>query len=532
MTNHIQTIEITARYLRFPIGYRTDTKKIKIYRDNQLVADLDLRFDVRDVSEYVYYDVSQYRGEWLQIVLPDNIDCATIQCDERIYRSSCERPAIHFTAPFGWINDPNGMIEYTSSVTGEKTYHMFYQHNPYDTIWGNMHWGHATSRDLLHWEHQPLALCPDAMGTMFSGCAILDRDNRSGLREGAEDVILFYYTAAGNTSALSEGKPFTQCLAYSTDGGKTLRKYEGNPILPHIQGDNRDPKVIWCDELSCYVMALYLDGNEYVLHRSEDLIHWAFLQKLTFPGETECPDFYPLNADDDPAKRKWVISGASHRYMIGEWREGQFHVVQGARSLHYGPYSYASQTLSDVSDGRRINVAWHRGIPYPEKAECNGQMSVPIEMTLKTDGSEYRLCANPITELSGILHKISEHSDLLLQRGNPFSLPLKTNAYEVVWDLTNIGDCVMRIQIFGNELIVNPKANQMSMGDNAAPLSLSDRPTKLRAIVDRYSMELFAGDGEIMMTVPITLHDGDSCLLMDVDGDTRIAYFAMFEHRE
>ncbi len=532
MNNNVKTMRISARYLQFPISNQANTKKVRIYFDNQLAMDFDLRLCNGEAFEYAYYDVAAYEGKTIRIVLPDNMDISVAQCNECLHSVSCERPCLHFTASFGWINDPNGMIEYTSSVTGEKTYHMFYQHNPYDTIWGNMHWGHATSRDLLHWEHQPLALCPDAMGTMFSGCAILDRDNRSGLRDGDEDVILFYYTAAGNTSALSEGKPFTQCLAYSTDGGKTLRKYEGNPILPHIQGDNRDPKVIWCDELSCYVMALYLDGNDYVLHRSEDLIHWAFLQKLTFPGEAECPDFYPLNADDDPAKRKWVISGASHRYMIGEWREGQFHVVQGARSLHYGPYSYASQTLSDVSEGRRINVAWHRGIPYPEKAECNGQMSVPIEMTLKTDGLEYRLCANPITELSGILHKHSAHSDLLLQIGNPFSLPLKSNAYEVVWDLTNIGDCVMRIQIFGNELIVNTKANQMSLGDYAAPLSLSDRPTKLRAIVDRYSMELFAGDGEIMMTVPITLHDEDSCLLIDADENTRLAYFAIFEYQE
>ena len=246
------TIKAEKKYLVLPVGKYVDSRKLVLVHDGKTAVDIDLRLDYVNPSEYVCLDISKYRGdeltvEVLQDVIPEDIQSDAPPVNYSSSRSF--RPQVHFTPDYGWINDPNGLLEYTSPVTGKKTYHMFYQYNPYDTVWGNMHWGHAVSSDLIRWEHRPIALFPDGFGTMFSGSAVIDRENRSGLKEGEEDVILLFYTAAGGSNLLSEGKKFTQCLAYSTDGGETFRKYADNPIVPHIAGENRDPKVIWCEEM-------------------------------------------------------------------------------------------------------------------------------------------------------------------------------------------------------------------------------------------------------------------------------------------
>lgn len=342
------TIKAEKKYLVLPVGKYVDSRKLVLVHDGKTAVDIDLRLDYVNPSEYVCLDISKYRGdeltvEVLQDVIPEDIQSDAPPVNYSLSRSF--RPQVHFTPDYGWINDPNGLLEYTSPVTGKKTYHMFYQYNPYDTVWGNMHWGHAVSSDLIRWEHRPIALFPDGFGTMFSGSAVIDRENRSGLKEGEEDVILLFYTAAGGSNLLSEGKKFTQCLAYSTDGGETFRKYADNPIVPHIAGENRDPKVIWCEEMQRYVMALYLEDSLFQLLVSDDLLHWEKLQDIVIEGEAECPDIYPLYADGDKNNRKWIISGASHRYVVCEYRNYRFNIIQNARPLNYGRYSYAAQTL-------------------------------------------------------------------------------------------------------------------------------------------------------------------------------------------
>jgi len=183
-----------------------------------------------------------------------------------------------------WTNDPNGLVYYK----GE--YHLFFQHNPTGINWGNMTWGHAVSKDLVHWAQLDNAIERDKLGTIFSGSAVVDWENTSGFGSADEKALVCIYTAAGGSSPESSGQPFTQCIAYSTDGRK-FTKYDKNPVLGNIIGGNRDPKVIWYAGEKKWVMALFIDGDTYAIFESKDLKSWTKLQDIKFPGHGEYPDF-------------------------------------------------------------------------------------------------------------------------------------------------------------------------------------------------------------------------------------------------
>ena len=216
------------------------------------------------------------------------------------------RPQFHFTPKTNWTNDPNGLIYYK----GE--YHLFFQHNPFGIDWGNMTWGHAISRDLVHWKQLPHALHPDELGTIFSGSGVVDWNNTGGFQAGDESVLVNFYTSAG--SHAPKEVPFTQSIAYSNDRGRNWAKYEGNPVIEHIVGSNRDPKVIWHEPTQKWVMALYLDQNDYALFGSTNLKEWTRLSDLQIP-DTECPDIFELPVDDDPDNTKWVFWGAAGKIL-------------------------------------------------------------------------------------------------------------------------------------------------------------------------------------------------------------------------
>ena len=195
------------------------------------------------------------------------------------------RPQFHFTPQKGWTNDPNGLVFYK----GE--YHLFFQHNPFDTKWGNMTWGHAVSHDLVHWKQLANAIEPDTRGTIFSGSAVVDDDNTAGLQSGEEKTLVAIYAAAGGTSPESKGQPFTQCIAYSNDRGRTWTKYSGNPVVPHILADNRDPKVVWHSPTKQWIMVLFLDGNTFRFLASPNLKNWTTLHDINGSGRRGVPRF-------------------------------------------------------------------------------------------------------------------------------------------------------------------------------------------------------------------------------------------------
>lgn len=379
-------IDAQRKYLVLPVNNNSPMRDIVLTCGGTPSYTLNVKLDSDHPAYYSYISLDRFRGEMTEVNLTGGEFTLSDHLPENIYTERL-RPEVHFTPRLGWINDPNGLVYY------KGMYHLFFQHNPVGTQWGNMHWGHAVSSDLLHWEEKDIALYPDKFGTMFSGSAITDTRNLTGLKSGDDDVILLYYTAAG--------EPFTQCMAYSTDGGESFVKYSGNPVVEHIMGSNRDPKVIWCSELECYIMALYLDGNMYTLLSSDDLVSWSEFQRIELPGDSECPDFYPLEFD---GTLYWVFSGASDHYYIGGFEGGLFMPVQEFGSMHDVPnVLYAAQTYSGISDGRRIRLSWNTsGTAGASGMPFNCEMSVPADINIKQKGARFMLCAYPIPEFDSL----------------------------------------------------------------------------------------------------------------------------------
>ena len=311
------------------------------------------------------------------------------------------RPQLHLTAPAGWINDPNGL------VFKDGKYHFYYQHNPTGTKWGNIHWGHAESTDLLSFTDTGDVLCPDEMGLMYSGSAIADTDNRAGFGKNA---LLYFYTAMG--------KKGVQCIASSTDG-RTLTKHA--VVLDTIVGENRDPKVIYHPESGAFIMALYLTGFEFAILRSEDCINWEISQKFSCDGMRECPDLYRTGDD-------WIFSSAQGYYLIGKFDGYTFTPTSERLSLYAeNAAPYAAQTFSGLTD-RILNVAWFSsGL---ESEPWFGMLTFPTELTVKATGNGRRLCCEFAREITGRFDPVCEKDTLKVTENHPFAVIIECDGSE------------------------------------------------------------------------------------------------------
>lgn len=292
-------------------------------------------------------------------------------CEEMIMKKEEDR--LHYHSPYGFINDPNGLI-YQDGI-----YHLFYQHNPMNTLWENMTWGHAVSEDLLHFTFVGDALFPDERGVMYSGCAILNEKEKLGL---SKDALLFFYTSAGGAElrGRTSQKKFTQRMAYSTDNGKTLIKYEDFEI-PHIVGENRDPDVFWHERSQAYICVLYLDDKDFVILRSKNLKDWGESQRLSLPPMWECPDLISLK--DEKGQEKWAFLSADGFYYIGSFDGYRFEAEGDMKKLYHDKYPYAAQTYSNMPDDRLVQIAWLR--TENQGKVYKGMMSVARELSLAGD---------------------------------------------------------------------------------------------------------------------------------------------------
>ncbi|MDR2036514.1 MAG: glycoside hydrolase family 32 protein [Bacteroidales bacterium] len=386
------TLKITKQYLNFPVSHKEKRARMHFNIKNVSERTFDIRLAEKDPDYWVFCDVSILKGKTITISYEGNqtgldhiYQSDQIRNQEEIYKEK-NRPQFHFTTRCGWINDPNGLIYY------DGEYHLFYQHNPYERDWGNMHWGHAVSNDLVHWKELPLALYPDEHGTVFSGTALIDEKNTAGFNKGTRPAMIAFYTADSPEKQV-------QCFAYSHDKGRTWTKYQHNPVIDSKEKwnskDTRDPKVFRYEPLGHWVMVLNeRDGHS--IYSSLDLKEWTFESHIT--GFWECPELFPLPVDGDKKNIKWIMYGASGTYMIGSFNGKEFKPEAGKYYYTTGTL-YAAQTFANIpeNDGRRIQIGWgrvsHPGMPF------NGQMLMPTELTLRTTKDGPRLFSTPVKEL-------------------------------------------------------------------------------------------------------------------------------------
>lgn len=456
-----------TRYLVIPVSRSAPVTKLRLKDGEQLLIDLDAAVDFQAPESVMYYDLTPFMGKDVTVVHESGKSFGFSEKKPAPPHESV-RPKLHFAAEYGWLNDPNGLIYY------EGRWHLFFQHNPVGVRWGNMHWGHALSRDLVRWEESRDVLIPDEMGDMYSGSAIIDHDNLLGLNTPEHEALLLFYTAAGGNRELCRDAKYTQCLAYSTDGGKTFTKYAKNPIVPHIAGGNRDPKVMRDPVSGLYLMALYLDGDRYALLTSKNLIDWTEIQTLSLPGDNECPDIFRMNG-------RWVLGGAHDCYTVCDFDPARGFVnLSSTKKLGFGK-CYAAQSFAEP-DSRRIRISWNRlNIPSPN---FNCAMGTPCE--LKLAGEE--LFIAPAAEFEAA-YTLSETLEQLPALGVSRTVP---GPCELILELSRMEE-PLTLYLHGNKLVLDAAANTLSVGNAVMPLCAADGRVSVRIIDDYSGIEVFAG---------------------------------------
>lgn len=500
-------INVEKRYINVPVKKNNSTTHVTLRApaDGELLKYFDIAPGKDDDYDFIaYHDMEELVGSKVEVEIEDEIQAGHFfnslrQSDsplglDGVYHEA-HRPQFHFSAKRGWLNDPNGLFFYNG------TYHLFFQHNPFGTSWGNMHWGHAVSSDLIHWKELGDVLCPDKMGMMFSGGAVVDWDNTSGLQQGEHPPVFLFYTATG----IFEAEPgrHTQCAAYSLDGGKTFTKYANNPVVGYTAKDARDPSVIRHHESGRWIMTLYLgDTNRtFRIFKSGDLLNWESAEQDEFEilGGRECPEFFPVAVDGDEANRKWIMMEANGKYMIGDFDGERFTAEAGpfAAFTRYGNgCCYACQSWSDMLDGRRVLVGWLRG--DCESPVFNQCMTIPVECTMKTFADGPRLCFEPVRELEALRGELWEFADLVppCTGVHPeLAVVPPGNTWDIELEIAE--DSELFIAVCGENIALDSVLREVRMDAVRLPFPAESGELKVRILVDQASIEIFGGDGRM-----------------------------------
>jgi len=540
----MREFHIDSKYLNFPVDNGARGRLVSFIIDGEVVREFEISLAAGEPDYWVFLDVSEFDGKDATVRIdrynPDKgkgfdsiFQADTFPGEDEVYTEKL-RPQFHFTSKRGWNNDTNGMVYY------DGEYHMFYQHNPFGWPWGNMTWGHAVSTDMIHWTELGDAIHPDAMGTIFSGSAVVDEDNTAGFQTGDEKPIVCFYTSAGGTNAWSDGEPFTQSMAYSNDRGRTFTKYEGNPIIGHIRGGNRDPKVIWHEPTGKWVMVLFVEEGEMDFFTSTDLKNWTKTSRLKSFGE--CPELFELPVDGDQNNTKWVLYGGSADYFIGSFDGKEFKPETKSLKFNYGNAFYASQTFSDIpeEDGRRIMMAWGP-VPMPDMP-WNQMISFPIVLTLRTTDEGIRMFAEPVEEVQKLHKKKHSFTDETIdgtktlagingelfhikaefQIGNADSFGIIVREYKITYDAEE-----NRIICKGPESDID---TERFYEPHNAPLKPIDGKISLEILVDRTMVEVSPNNGRYYFHMGAYLVDSDPAIkVFSKNGKTKLKNLEIYE---
>ena len=439
----IVTVDKPTKYLILPVEEDRQEAQVKL----DLARADDTWMDVRLAIDKADYEVPfELSGGERAVVKMLNIDknalaLKTMRLSDTWDASNTDyyRPLYHHTPQYGWMNDANGL------VYKDGEYHLYFQYNPYGSKWGNMHWGHSVSRDLVNWQHLKPAIARDTLGHIFSGSTVVDKYNSAGYGKNA--IIAFYTSASDKYGQI-------QCMAYSTDNGRTFTKYEGNPILTPFDGlkDFRDPKVFRYEPAKVWYMIVSAD-KEMRFYKSVDLKQWDYVSAFgrgygAQPNQFECPDFFPMSVN---GKQKWVMivninpgclfGGSCTQYFVGDFDGKNFtcdNKPETAKFLDFGKDHYATVTFSNLGN-RIVAVPWMSNwqyanlTPTQQFRSCN---ALPRELRLFEKDGEYYVSANAVEETKKLRRQSVEMGDFVCD-GNGDAMTLGGNgAFEIEADIT------------------------------------------------------------------------------------------------
>ena len=525
-------LSLEKKYLNLPVKNGAQKRLVSLRIDNTVVREFEIELAPDDPDFWVFLDIGRFKGK-KAILCVDKYEPAMSEGFDSIYQADTYigqedtyreklRPQFHFTSRRGWNNDANGMVYY------DGEYHLFYQHNPYGWSWGNMTWGHAVSTDMVHWTEMGDAIHPDRLGTIFSGSAVVDTNNTAGFQTGSEKVIVCVYTSAGGTNPMSKGQPFTQSIAYSNDRGRSWSVYEHNPVLGHINGSNRDPKVIWHEPSHQWVMALYLDDNTMGFFTSKDLKSWEFRSKLKCFHE--CPELFALPLDGDKNDKKWILYGGSGEYLIGDFDGKEFTGQTKPIRFDFGNCFYASQTFNNIpaNDGRRIQMAWGR--VAMTQMPFNQMMLFPVALTLRTTGEGPRMFAEPIGEIERLHRRQWKWENTTLKPTDNLLSGLSGELFHLRAELRIDGAQQAGFVIRNIPVVYDVQKQELSCQGKTAPLKPLDNTIRFELLVDRTSIEIFGNAGRVYMPIGVLLADSPKSLeIFTRGGNTIIESMELFE---
>lgn len=506
----IVTPKAEGRYLWLPVQESAPEGKVQVIVSGSLQTEQNVRMARERVDYYVALDLLPYRDKGALRVCVQNVPTGSVcfsklaQNDDAAFALIRERhrPLYHHTPERGWMNDPNGMF-YKDGV-----WHLYYQYNPYGSMWGNMHWGHSSSADLIHWKDEGVALAPDVWGTMFSGSCVTQGER-----------VVAMYTSSRPTPFGADVQ--AQCLAFSDDGGKTFSKYEGNPVLTGEDPDFRDPRPFWNEDIRAWNLILAV-GQEMRIYSSPDLKAWTYESSFgrdfgSHGGVWECPDLFPLTSAS--GVKRWVLvcninpggpfGGSGTQYFVGQFDGHRFTVdnpdrYAGGKALwlDYGKDHYAAVSFCNAPDARRTMLAWMSNWLYANQVptmQFRSANSIPRDLGLFEYQGDTYVASVPSGEM-------------LSARGSKVRQPLE--ACEIVVDLKKHSEIVLS----------NPQGEQLVMRYDAVDQTFSMDRTKsgnvgfcadfpcvtvaptygavkqLRIFIDRSSVEVFDADGKMAMT--------------------------------
>ena len=545
-----------SKYLILPIQESCNEGKVKLDTGSPADMAMDVRLAVDSVEYYVPFALPQGAKEavvtigrvaanavcWDNISLADTFDTSN---------TDYYRPEYHHTPLYGWMNDANGL------VYKDGEYHLYFQYNPYGSKWGNMHWGHSVSKDLVHWEHLDPAIARDTLGHIFSGSTVIDKNNSAGY---GKDAMIAFYTSA------SDEHGQIQCMAYSNDNGRTYTKYEKNPILTPFDGlkDFRDPKVFWYEPAQKWYMIVSADKNMR-FYSSTDLKQWEYLSQFgegygVQPNQFECPDFIQLPVDGNKDNMKWVMivninpgcpfGGSATEYFIGDFDGKEFKCDTDksvTKWLDFGKDHYATVCFSNTGD-RIIAVPWMSNWQYANVTpirQYRGANALPRELSLYTKDGEIYMAANVVKETEALrkstrsIESLSVEGETVIDSitdGQNSGVELEMDivpgkAQTVGFDIMNAKGEKTGIYLdlkSGRAVMDRTESGLIAFGEKAephfkenhdrrktesvnyindfalgtwAPLSLCEGKTyHLDVFVDKCSVELFVDGGRIAMT--------------------------------